>query len=59
MEDGDDKRMYFVLETKGSAFEFDMRSTERLKFNCGRAHFRALDGDVKTRLTTKWSEVGV
>ena len=57
LEDEGDKRLYFVLETKGSAFEFDLRSPERLKFNCGREHFRALDSGVSMRLMNKWGEV--
>lgn len=59
LEDSGDKKLYFILETKGSAFEFDLRSPERLKFNCGKAHFKALDGDIKMKLVSRWSEVGV
>lgn len=59
LEDGGDKKMPFVFETKCNDFEFDLRSPERLKINCGKEHFKALGTDVKMKLSTKWSEVGV
>jgi type III restriction enzyme len=54
LEEDSDKKLYFVFETKGSEFEYDLRTSERLKFNCGKAHFRALDPDIRTKLATKW-----
>jgi type III restriction enzyme len=36
------ERLYFVVETKGSALGEDMRNVERAKIECGQAHFRAL-----------------
>lgn len=36
------ERLYFVVETKGSSFLNDLRSTERGKVKCGEAHFHAL-----------------
>jgi len=57
MESDGDNKLYFIFETKGSSFEFDLRSPERLKFNCGKAHFEALNPDIKTKLTNKWSGV--
>ncbi len=36
------ERLYFVVETKGSLFTSDLRTTERAKIRCGRAHFEAL-----------------
>jgi type III restriction enzyme len=38
--DGD--RLYFVVETKGSLFDNDLRNAESAKIECGRAHFKAL-----------------
>ena len=38
--DGD--RLYFVVETKSSLFENDLRDSESAKIECGRAHFKAL-----------------
>ena len=44
-EDGE--HLYFVVETKGSTFASDLRSTEIGKIECGRAHFSALkSGDT-------------
>lgn len=57
MEEDGDKKLYFIIETKGSSFEFDLRAPERLKFNCGKAHFAALDSEIKTKLASKWSEI--
>ena len=54
---GSDKKMYFVFETKGNTFEFDLRNPERLKFNCSKAHFRAIDSDIQTKMVTKWGGV--
>ena len=36
------ERLYFVVETKGSLFERDIRGTESAKIECGKAHFDAL-----------------
>ena len=43
----DGERLYFVVETKGSSFASDLRSSEAAKIECGRAHFNALkSGDT-------------
>ena len=43
----DGERLYFVVETKGSSFASDLRSSEAGKIDCGRAHFNALkSGDT-------------
>ncbi|MCY4355051.1 MAG: hypothetical protein OXC09_09775 [Truepera sp.] len=36
------ERLYLVVETKGSLFSSDLRTTESAKIRCGRAHFDAL-----------------
>ena len=36
------ERLYFVVETKGSLFQGDLRITEYSKIECGKAHFKAL-----------------
>ena len=42
-----EKKLYFVLETKGNLDSDALRPTEREKIECGRAHFNALgDGAV-------------
>lgn len=40
-EDGA-QRLYFIVETKGSLFDDDLRGKESAKIECGKAHFRAL-----------------
>lgn len=47
------ERVYFVVETKGSLFEGDLRGREAGKVRCGEAHFRAIaDGDRPARFLT-------
>jgi type III restriction enzyme len=36
------ERLYFVVETKSGLFADDLRSKERAKIDCGKAHFKAL-----------------
>ncbi|MDO4769601.1 MAG: hypothetical protein Q4A11_04455, partial [Brachymonas sp.] len=40
-----DKRVYFVAETKSSTREKDLRRDERLKIECGKKHFAARGDD--------------
>jgi type III restriction enzyme len=41
------RRLYFVVETKGSQLTGNLRGRELAKIECGRAHFTALGADVK------------
>lgn len=36
------KKLYFVIETKGSADQLDLRRSEDLKIRCGKVHFENL-----------------
>ena len=36
------ERLYFVVETKGSLFDDELRDREGGKIKCGKAHFKAL-----------------
>ncbi|MCC6366469.1 MAG: DEAD/DEAH box helicase family protein [Bryobacterales bacterium] len=36
------ERLYFVVETKSSLFDDDLRNREGAKIECGKAHFKAL-----------------
>jgi len=47
LEQNGDKKLYFVLETKGTTVLSDLRTPEQLKIWCGRAHFEALDNGVR------------
>lgn len=40
------ERLYFVVETKGSLFNQDLRGNEHAKILCGKAHFKALATDA-------------
>ncbi|MDO4710196.1 MAG: DEAD/DEAH box helicase family protein [Pseudomonadota bacterium] len=42
----DDKRVYFVAETKSSLVEGALRRNEELKIECGKKHFAARAGQV-------------
>ncbi len=45
-ENNGDKKLYFVVETKGSLFSDALRATEKAKIDCGREHFKALESGV-------------
>jgi len=50
IEQDGDAHLYFVVETKSSLVDGDLREHERAKIACGEAHFRALaDGDNPAR----------
>ncbi|WP_412059088.1 DEAD/DEAH box helicase family protein [Bartonella sp. DGB2] len=50
------QKLYFVLETKGSTSEYDLRLKEMLKIKCGKAHFDALETGVtfSAQPVTNW-----
>lgn len=52
----DDKRIYFVAETKGTLDKQELRGLERLKIECGEKHFAVLaapDFAYKLAVTTR------
>ena len=54
------QRLYFVVETKGSLFDQDLRVKEAAKIACGKAHFNALasgENPAKYAVATKWGDV--
>ncbi|MCB0444315.1 MAG: DEAD/DEAH box helicase family protein [Ignavibacteriae bacterium] len=42
-KDGNDEKLYFVVESKGSTGLFDLRPKEQGKIDCGKRHFEALE----------------
>ena len=50
----DEEKLYFIVETKGSASEEDMRETEKLKIDCGKKHFEAVSGEIKFEVTNNF-----
>ena len=54
------ERLYLVVETKGSLFAGDLRSTESAKIACGKAHFNALtvgEAPARYEVTTSVEEL--
>ncbi|MFI3231546.1 MAG: type III deoxyribonuclease, partial [bacterium] len=54
-----EESMYFIIETKGSTSDFQLRESENLKIHCGKEHFKALnleDNNLKLELATNWSK---
>ncbi|HAX62293.1 MAG TPA: DEAD/DEAH box helicase [Elusimicrobia bacterium] len=51
-----EKKLYFVAETKGSLDKADLRAGEGLKIKCGQAHFKEFK-DVEYKTVTKVSEL--
>jgi type III restriction enzyme len=56
MERNGEKKMYFVLETKGTLRLDDLRTPERQKIHCGKRHFEAVDTGVELRTAVSWDE---
>ena len=53
VENQNDERLYFVAETKDTAFLDNLRNRERAKVECGKAHFQALElGDTPAKYVT-------
>ncbi len=50
------ERLYFVLETKGTSRQLDLRGQESIKIECGKRHFEALDC-VTYEVATDWKSV--
>lgn len=46
IEKESEERLYFVVESKGSLFTDDLRSTEEAKIRCGKKHFKEISPDI-------------
>lgn len=51
-----ERRLYFVLETKGSTRKSDLRDSEAVKIKCGAGHFKAIGG-VGYAVADDWKQV--
>lgn len=49
-----DKKLYFVVETKGSVFEEDRRGKENLKIKCGEKHFKAVNTGIGFKVASSF-----
>jgi type III restriction enzyme len=56
VEQNGEKKLYFVLETKGTTNMFGLRPEEKQKILCGKAHFEAVGEDIKFDVTRSWGE---
>lgn len=50
------KKLYFILETKGSTNELNLRGREALKIRCGKAHFKAVGSGAELHTATRWAD---
>lgn len=55
-KDGEEK-LYFVVETKGSTNQLDLRMKEDGKIACGIKHFKALETKAKYKLTDSYEKL--
>jgi type III restriction enzyme len=55
-QDGSEK-LYFVIETKSSLLQEDLRPAEQDKIKCGTAHFEALENDIQFIQATKINDL--
>lgn len=57
------KKLYFILETNGTAtlFESDSNTStrEEQKIHCGKQHFKALEEDISLHRTKSWNKFRV
>jgi len=49
-DDGNEQKLYFVVETKGGLFDDAIKPTEKAKISCGIKHFEAINTGVKLEL---------
>ncbi len=54
VENEHEKKMYFVIETKGSKDKGQLRSNEWDKIQCGKKHFEALGTEIVFDFDRKW-----
>ena len=54
VETENEKKLYFVIETKGSTNYLDLRDRESIKIRCGKKHFEALGQDIKFDVATNF-----
>jgi type III restriction enzyme len=45
-KDGNDEKLFFVVESKGTTLLGDLRPKEQGKIDCGKKHFAALDSEM-------------
>ncbi len=56
VETDNEKKLYFVIETKGSTNFMDLRDKESIRIKCGKKHFEAIGADVEFDVTKTFKE---
>lgn len=51
------EKLYFIVETKGTTDEEQLRFTEDAKINCGRKHFAALETGIEYQVASDYFEL--
>ena len=51
-----EKKMYFVIETKGSEDTEKLRPEEKLKIKCGKEHFKVIETGVDFSIAKDWQK---
>lgn len=57
MEQDDTKKLYFIVETKGSIEDEDLKQREKDKIRCAKKHFKALESDVVYEVATDFDYI--
>ena len=56
VETENEKKLYFVIETKGSTNYLNLRDSESIKIKCGKKHFEALGQDIAFDVAKKFRD---
>ena len=56
-DDGNEQKLYFVVETKGGLFDDAIKPTEKAKIACGKKHFEAIDSGVVFEPATNFTSL--
>ena len=57
IEEDQNQKLYFIVETKGSDLFTALRVNEKGKIKCGIEHFDAIDKDIKFRTVDKFDKI--
>jgi len=52
-----EENFYFVIETKGTTDYLQHRTSEHIKYSCGKKHFEALGTDIAWAVDSKWANI--
>lgn len=52
-----EKKLYFVIETKGTTDSQGLKGYEKFKIRCGAAHFKAIDSGINFEIAKDWRRV--